>query len=476
MKILSIRAEEVAGECRICENGAPCAGNAYARGLCKKHYQRIKDQGRLSEFALPKRNQRERRHSFSVKPPHLLNDKQCRVTVNDVPCTRPAEQRGLCIRHHRGIYQRPDLDLDDYALPRGAQAHSGRPPQRFFSVKKKPNPRFCRLIENGVACQNPVHARGICEHHYNVLDKQERERLAAPKRKTRRQVTFKADHDLPAEVCVVREDGERCQHPPSYRGVCEYHRQIIGNLRGRSLRRFFRPDARMLERKPNRLLQARVCCIIDDGRFCESPAFNRGMCRPHYRYATRKGLIEELGNASKRTGAAPPDRARHLVHVYLDKNILFDAADHAIFGSEAYPTSQELIALVKQERLQASVSADALKSAYNHVRHRLQRPRLEGGREQAAGEADQAARQWLQGLLNGGLWLIIPLPATDFLTAVHFDDDVLSLEDRLEWTTFLYSKTLPSAPTLFLTRDSDFAEGVPPHQFLEEWQRRAGSA
>jgi hypothetical protein len=156
-------------------------------------------------------------------------------------------------------------------------------------------------------------------------------------------------------------------------------------------------------------------------------------------------------------------------HFYFDKNILFDHADNAVFGSSGQSASVAIVERVLSGDVRASISADAIKSTYNHLRHRLMRPVDEGGREMAEDEAEEIARRYVQVAFSGrGAWRIHSLDVAAFGRIVASGGNGLSLEDALEFQTYQLARAGTAGPTMFVTRDNDFPEGVHPTYVARE--------
>ncbi|MCW8138121.1 MAG: hypothetical protein KIT58_04380 [Planctomycetota bacterium] len=117
----------------------------------------------------------------------------------------------------------------------------------------------------------------------------------------------------------------------------------------------------------------------------------------------------------------------------------------------------------------ASISADAVKTTYNHVRHRLARPRSEGGRGAEEHEAEARARDHVASTFLRGAWRIVTLSATEFLDVARNPDPRLSLEDALEFKAYQVARSRRGGPSLFVTRDTDFPEGVHPNSVVRSF-------
>jgi hypothetical protein len=123
----------------------------------------------------------------------------------------------------------------------------------------------------------------------------------------------------------------------------------------------------------------------------------------------------------------------------------------------------------KNREVRASISTDSVKSTYNHLRHRLMRPAGEGGRELPEAEADAIARKHVcETFFEGGAWRIQPLDCVALGRVITSGDRALSVEDALEFQTYQAARAERAGPAMFVTRDTDFPEGVHPTHVARE--------
>ena len=148
--------------------------------------------------------------------------------------------------------------------------------------------------------------------------------------------------------------------------------------------------------------------------------------------------------------------------------MLFDYADSACFGSSGQAGSVELVKRVLSGEARASISTDAIKSTYNHVRHRLTRPTSEGGEDLPEDLAEAMAHEFVEKTFyGGGAWRTVSLDSVAFGKIVSGRKD-LPLEDALEFQAYQSTRTGKAAPTMFVTRDEHFPEGVHPVHVARE--------
>jgi hypothetical protein len=98
------------------------------------------------------------------------------------------------------------------------------------------------------------------------------------------------------------------------------------------------------------------------------------------------------------------------------------------------------------------------------------RPVDEGGREMPEDEAETIARKYVQATFSGrGTWRIHSLDVVTFGRILASEGNGLSLEDALEFQTYQLARAERTGPTMFITRDSDFPEGVHPTYVAREF-------
>jgi len=504
--------------CRAAEDGAPCSATVFMRGLCQRHYQAVKSRGLLDQIGLrPARL----KYDIRLKAPVQLQPGICRVVVNGEPCLVPAQRRGLCDRHYAAIWQRPDLRLDDFAATPIAASD--------FRLRRKPSPDRCRVAERDVPCDEPPHARGLCkrhyawlrehdmgvferlaerdrnsivytvrtrlkrgrcrvcedgkpcpevaysrglcQHHYVVLfDKRELFLQIAEPSKAKSAAIFECKPTPEPGTCHILENGVDCTAPSEHRGLCMRHYRILRTRKPYRLADFLLP-----EREPIYALKASaqqhsaICRVMEDEQPCQESAFGRGLCRHHYRVLQKLGRLDELGAPPRAAGG----RQQRAPHSYLDKNVLFDWCDAEAFGATGQKASCELVERVRAGKMVATISASAVTSSYNHVRHRAGRPVAEGGRELAEDAAESLARQTLRRMLQGA-WRILSLAAHDLRTVLATAPETRSYEDALEWAAYQEARRGHHGPRWFVTRDGDFPEGVTPWTLQDHLRQQDG--
>ncbi|MCE9635829.1 MAG: hypothetical protein K8T90_09000 [Planctomycetes bacterium] len=506
--------------CLLIEDGRPCANAVEQRGLCGRHVQYLRARGRLEEFAAPRVRAEDRRHRIELKPspePGI-----CRLIVNARPCVKPAKRRGLCTRHYGTLHQRSDLDMNRFALPlrsvrdvrlrrrlipgacrvresgqacsepmyaRGLCRRHYRlkesepalfaalaepdPKAQRLSLRARPVPGRCRAAADGAGCGEAAHVRGLCAHHYQVLRKNPAllAEIAVPPR-TRTGPVFdrRADATRMPSECVVVENGLPCSRPAQHRGVCAKHRRQLYESPAYDLADFYLPEPeRSLARKTDAETADGLCEVLEDGAPCSTPPHARGLCRTHYRLAAERRILDAVARPP-RTASTPFGAGNDRPHVYIDKNVLFDHADHATFGAVGQSASVRLVRQVMAGKVRASVSADAIKSTYNHLRHRLSRPTGEGGRGLAVDEADVIARAHIVATFyRTGAWRVIVLDGRVFERVAMTQGGTLSFEDALEYEAYQSASAGSAGPTMFVTRDTDFPEGVHPENVVRAY-------
>jgi hypothetical protein len=499
-----------ASGCRLAVDGKPCDRQAVTRGLCVAHARELVALGRLEEFALPV-SVIDRRKRYELKSTDALQAGVCRVIVNDVACAAPATRRGLCGLHYAGIWQRPDLVLDDfcadaiaatyrlrksltdgecrvregdqdcheapharglcrrhYRLLRDRRPQDFRliaerdPTERTWQLRRDPREGRCRVAENLIGCGQAAVRRGLCLHHLNVLRSRPAllEAIALPK--DRRQVVYARKDPIPAVDCVVIENGVPCSKPAVTRGLCRRHRRALHASQRYQVADFERPEQAVhLRRKtPDEARDGLCLAVVNDTR-CAMPVRMHGLCRQHYRLAKSLGQLDVIIAPTKST----------LPHVALDKNILMDWADHLVFGDRSQEASVSLIQRIQAGTLRGSISAAAISSTYSRLRYRMARPVDEGGLGYSTDRAEHEARGHIQRLFSeDSQWQIITVDPAIVLQALR-DPGQLTFEDAMEWAAYQVSRTRPGGPMCFITRDQDFPEGVHPAQWPHRLSR-----
>ena len=502
--------------CRVCEDGAACASSdRLRRGLCQRHYTWAVKNRRLETVGLPGA---PRKYVFDLKPVDHREPGRCRLLVNGHACMLTAARRGLCDRHYAAIWQRPDLSIDDFALPlrtnaaltlnRSADRETCRvrendvdcpspaatrglcrshyswlreyDPTAFeqlatpiqaapqFTRRKRIRDGRCRVAENDIGCGAPAAIRGLCTRHYAAVkdDPLQLTALAAPSRaKIKRDL--RPNLSAPPGVCTVIAEGVACTLPGERRGLCPAHDRLVRGITRLRIADFQRDTPIVLTLKPATLLNDGLCRAQHDGVPCPALPFTRGLCRPHYRLATARDQLTELA-CSAGTPRAAGKAA--MPHVYLDKNVLFDWCDAHAFGAEGQQASVQLVDLVRRNTLWATISATAVTSSYNHIRHRARRPYDEGGRALDELAAETLGRTTVAALLIGP-WRVLRLDPIQ-LRQVLITPSEHSFEDAMEWAGFEEARASQAAPKWFVTRDRDFSQGLPPWTVLEHVRNR----
>lgn len=502
------------GVCVVVQDGVPCARRPASRGVCGPHRILLTGLRRLDEIALPPQPLKYDLRVNPDAPPGV-----CRAIQNGTPCAEPARPSGLCRRHYAGVWQRPDLNVDDF-----------RPPDPALSRQRAPAPGMCAVVEvsgdQRVVCQEPAVRRGLCARHARGL-KREPVALSRVADPPRRRAEFRIKRAPKLGVCVVIEDDVGCtQQATSARRVCLDHINRLRSARKlRELTDRFLAERDQVERKPEhavvagfcvlqtnrvpctntpvrrglcnpcitkierlgldyealalppevhrvpvferapRLIKG-VCVVVADGAACRSTVSARGVCRRHYKGLEYHGLLERI--------ALGIDEHRHLPetpHVYLDKNVPIRFAMFEGFGVAPERSSIALVQAVLQGRVRASVSLDCVRAVYSHLGHRLARPAGEGGAGLTPEAAEQRARRYTGELFfgRGGLWNVLPWTEDAFAAcALEGRLPELSLEDALEVHLFARAKAEHGA-ALFVTADQGilrYGEAVHPDRVV----------
>ena len=204
--------------------------------------------------------------------------------------------RGLCRKHYRQLREKAPALFDEIAEP--------DPKARQYTFRRQPKEGRCRVAVGGRGCPRPAKVRGLCEFCYNVLRSKPEllKKIALPAREITAR-SFERRADLAAEPlqCVVIENSVPCSRPPEYRGVCRYHRKVIGtHSAGRGISQF---------------LHKEVLCV--HGAFDPAePGPSRDNDEPsvafrHFRLRRRSELLQDLRRSIPPARTAVSQRSKH---------------------------------------------------------------------------------------------------------------------------------------------------------------------
>jgi hypothetical protein len=505
--------------CLLLEDGAPCHRPARSRGLCLPHKNRLQKYGELERFALAPK---PRKYDLRLNPAAV--EGLCRVLENGRPCANVPRPMGICNRHYQGIWQRPDLKIEDFAIKTEAPV---------FARRKHLVPGLCvvREITGGTSspCEEPAETRGLCGRHYARLRTNEAlfTQIADPVHKYR---VFRVKPDPKEGVCAIIEDDVGCTTPTSHpRHACDLHRKLLRQAhRLNELTDSFLERTDSLERKPaeaivpgfcilslngvpcTNLPRRRgichrcswqikrlgldfealalpktplvrqstfertcdvvkgVCVLVTNGVPCENAAIARGLCKHHYKVLDRRrdGSLARIGLSAEELAGLPDTP-----HFYFDKNVPIRFANYEVFGTAPDRNSIALVEAVVSRRIRATVSLDCVRALYSHIGHRLSRSPEEGGRGLPNDVAERQAREYAGKLFygRGGLWNFVPLGNESFRLCTHEGHlPGLSLEDALEISAFAVARRDLGAE-LFVTADEGilkYGEAVHPEKVV----------
>lgn len=520
VRILAKKIQPEPGLCILTENGSPCPRSVDQRGLCGTHVTYLRKENRLEEFALPKVSKR-----YDLRPNPDAPAGVCGVLEAGIPCRAPAQRRGICKRHYAGIWQRPDLKIEDFARD------SVKP---TLERKKNLNPGQCVLRERlpdgrTIMCHATPLARGLCAPHYKRLEKQP-ELFQVLANQIKKPTEFRRKKDIRAGICQVIQDDIGCTRPTKQKPfICLNHHRLlrkVGQLpeltevenkiltltkkkpeeivegeclasvnghpcrnvpkrRGLcgnclyqitkqklNLEDFARPAIEKVkhgEFKRRSPVVVGLCILIEGGVACHSPSVTRGLCRPHYKLLEHYQALPRIALSEEELKRIP-----RVPHWYFDKNIIIDFARQELFRDPAVPESPLLVEAVLRNHVQASVSLDCLRALYSYIGHRLARPVEEGGRGLEPREAERQAREYAGKLFfaRGGLWHLVAYDIHQVGGVLAQGKlPALSLEDALEVQLFAKVR-LEHAATLFVTADRellDAGHGVHPRRIIQEF-------
>ncbi len=518
--IIARKAMPTPGLCRLVVDGRSCTEQIYSRGVCKKHYDYLRKNGILDDFALP----RSRRPKKMYKVKSVPEPGVCRVIENGVPCTKASKRRGLCLTHYANIWQRPDLNLDDFAKPVFKQEFSRKPHPKpgicriiqngvpcnrkvktrglcaahyamfsrqrelleewalpvpgeaVYTVKTRPKPGICPIVQDGQPCTSRAHSRGFCLRHYTAIRKKRPDlfaKLSLPPKKCRHTLERKPENEWVENVCVIIDNNIACTNPPERRGICKRHREMIWNM-GKTnpnyrLEHFEIPENKrepVFKRK--KIIEEGICILVEDDVECLRLARIRGLCRHHETMLRKRGLVEQYAlppRATRDTHALRP-------HIYLDKNVIFDYAARKVLGSQREINSVILVQAILERKIRGTVSLDCVRSVYGYLKFRLMRDPADGGKGYDDEAAEREARAFIGELFFAvpGAWIFAKY-TDDMLrsctTGGKFEE--LSLEDAIEFQAYLAARARKVGPKVFVTSDKHFAEGVHPAHAVQAY-------
>lgn len=171
---------------------------------------------------------------------------------------------------------------------------------RDLAILKRPKKGKCRIKENGKSCRNDLAWRGICQLHYQRINKQGKlDKFALP---CQRQIYNEYHFELakrPKEgVCRIKEKGRLCKAKTHCRGLCKQHFDIL--RRNKAVDKYGLSSTLIKNYKFNPDHQENYCRISDNGEACPKKVYGRGLCQQHYNFYKRRKLLELFGTPSKR--------------------------------------------------------------------------------------------------------------------------------------------------------------------------------
>jgi hypothetical protein len=291
-RVLTKKAEPREGVCLVVEDGAMCVRRARFRGLCDPHRIYLTKVGRLEELALP--SQAGKKSTFVVDPE--APEGICWIVQDGRHCVRRARPIGICGTHRSVLHKRPDLPIERFVR---------RTAQIAYSRRKHPEPgkcvvRECRPVPGQargryVECDEAPESRGLCRKHRHRLEKTPPlfEQIANPLRK---RSEFRLKVELKDGVCVIVQDDVGCTlattHP---RRACDLHREVLrrAEMLGELTDRFVGENY-SLERKPPHARVPGFCLLVVNGVPCTGEPQHRGLCHNCYHLVHKYDDYEAL--------------------------------------------------------------------------------------------------------------------------------------------------------------------------------------
>ena len=520
--VLAKKPTPAKGECLLIVNGLPCQRPVFYRGLCNAHISFLRTRRLLDQYALPAKKLTDKR--YDLRPNPNAAEGLCAVIENDVPCASVVGQRGLCRRHYANIWQRPDLNLEDFAkdkpaiqysraktgtsgcvvrehigkefkvcgLPRHARgmcrAHYRRlqgtpalfnriadplqPKSARYQLKRQFTDGICVVVENGVGCNYPTqHPRRVCLTHLRQLTRIRKLRALTDAFMVKPYViTKRAPELIVPGFCILVVDGKHCANPVKRRGLCGacIHRITQRKLNFDEYALPIQAKRRTrgeIVRRPR--LTKSLCMAVVNGEPCQGFPCERGLCHIHSNLAKRLKKLDQIALSDAELKDLPD-----LPQFYLDKNIVIRFAMFENFGVRPEVSSIKLVEKVLMGQATGTVSLDCIRAVYSHLGHRLARPKDQGGKDLDEKAAESQSRKYTGHLFfgRGGLWRFMEFTASDLRhCTVHNQFPELSLEDALEMRLYARAKN-ECARMLFITADGGIlnqTEAVHPAQALQ---------
>lgn len=281
-RILSKKHAPAPGLCILMDNGVPCDRSIASRGLCSLHRTHLANNGQLEDYVLPIKSKK-----IDLKPNPSPQAGRCAVLQAGIPCLALAKRRGLCLRHYAGVWQRPDLRLDDFARDEI---------KPILDRKRKIVEGICLVRERMadgsiVPCEEKSHARGVCHPHYKKLEK-DPELFKAVADPPRKNDTFRVKKEPRPGICIAIQNDEGCTVPTSgWRRLCKNHYmnfKRVGILN--ELTDHFRGSPPTLERKKPEDQLPGACLLVVNGVACRNVPKRRGLCSRCLNIIEKQGL------------------------------------------------------------------------------------------------------------------------------------------------------------------------------------------
>lgn len=149
-----------------------------------------------------------------------------------------------------------------------------------YKIKKKCSKNVCHMIEDGVGCQKPRMARGVCSGHYNRFDRDDRlNELALPAQRNssilgKERIKNMTINDKAEDgMCYLAEFGVPCTAKEDRRGMCKNHyaftsRRGVREKFGYRKQNDFYVDSHFIIRK--RGVAKGMCRVEQNGELCSS--------------------------------------------------------------------------------------------------------------------------------------------------------------------------------------------------------------
>jgi len=117
---------------------------------------------------------------------------------------------------------------------------------------------------------------------------------------------------------------------------------------------------------------------------------------------------------------------------FLDKNPIFDYAQHEMFDYSVRPESVELVEKIKNKEITAYIAPNTAFALYNFLRYKLSRPEYKGGKDMDFEVAEKKSKKFCSELFSEGSFKIVNSTIED-VTCSPSDERFEDAEDAFQF-------------------------------------------